>query len=128
MFTASTGLEAMRVLEQDSDRLDGALLDLSMPKMDGGELISHVRRCYADRRVVVMTGHGPGFARDRLADSPSTPVLLKPFSIDELRSCLGSVMDIGYSDDPRAREALELAASEDTSESVRQEARRAMAE
>jgi len=53
VFTASTGTRAMAMLESEPFRL--LISDLKMPKMDGLQVLSIVRRKYPQLRTVVLT-------------------------------------------------------------------------
>lgn len=53
VFTASSGSRALAMLEKDEYRL--IVTDLKMPKMDGLQLLSVVRRKYPELRTVVLT-------------------------------------------------------------------------
>ena len=54
VFGASTGTRALSLLKGDSFRL--LICDLRMPKMDGIQVLSIVRRSYPELRTVVITG------------------------------------------------------------------------
>ncbi len=53
IHTASSGARALAMLEKDGYRL--IVSDLKMPKMDGLQLLSVVRRKYPELRTVVLT-------------------------------------------------------------------------
>jgi CheY-like chemotaxis protein len=53
VHTATSGARAMAMLEKDNYRV--ILTDLNMPKMDGLQLLSVVRRKYPELRTVVLT-------------------------------------------------------------------------
>jgi CheY-like chemotaxis protein len=53
IHTAASGARAMAMLEKDAYRL--IVTDLKMPKMDGLQLLSVVRRKYPELRTVVLT-------------------------------------------------------------------------
>src|SRR5207249_6552165 len=53
IFTASSGGRAMAMLEANDFRL--LIADLKMPKMDGLQVLSIVRRKYPQLRTVVLT-------------------------------------------------------------------------
>jgi DNA-binding NarL/FixJ family response regulator len=55
---AGDGLEAVRLIEDE--RPDLVLLDLSMPGMDGLEVLARLREAASETRVVVFSGFGAG--------------------------------------------------------------------
>ena len=54
IHTATTGTRAMALLDAEAFRL--LICDLKMPKMDGLQVLSIVRRRFPELRTVVMTG------------------------------------------------------------------------
>ena len=79
---ARTSEEAMRLLEERGEAIDVVLLDLSMPGMDGGELLEGIRRLRADLAVIVCSGYGElDVDLRRLAPSA---FLQKPFTMKDL--------------------------------------------
>ena len=89
VLEAESGPEALRTLESDpAIRL--VVTDIVMPEMDGLALADQALARTPDLRVVLMTGHAPELtAQLDLRDSP-IPVLLKPFTAEEL---LGKVRE-----------------------------------
>jgi CheY-like chemotaxis protein len=94
---ATNGREAMRMLE--TVPIDVVILDVVMPKQDGFETISEIRRLDDEaRNVKIITISNGAGARDRAtylnyaqslgADS----VLPKPFSLSELREALTNIL------------------------------------
>jgi CheY-like chemotaxis protein len=82
---AADGVAALHLLRDE--RFDAVLLDLAMPGMDGGEVLSRIRADPRwDRlRVIVATGHsGPAARAGLLADG----FLQKPFGVAELLAAL----------------------------------------
>ena len=89
VLEAGSGVEALRTLERDpSIRL--VVTDIVMPEMDGLALADQAMAGSPHLRVVLMTGHAPELtAQLELRDS-SLPVLLKPFTGEQL---LGKVRE-----------------------------------
>lgn len=53
--TADNGLTALKKMEDRAYRV--VISDIKMPKMDGVELLRHIRKDYPMTRVVMMTGY-----------------------------------------------------------------------
>jgi DNA-binding response OmpR family regulator len=68
----------------ESDRPDLIILDLSLPKRDGIEVLEELRACHHDASVLVLTGRNDLDARLRCLDLGADDCLLKPFSFYEL--------------------------------------------
>jgi CheY-like chemotaxis protein len=86
---ASDGHDALERLGQDAS-FAAVLLDLSMPGMDGRELLRHIRGDprLASLRVVLTTGHSGPRARTGV---PADAFLAKPFGVRELIAALRKV-------------------------------------
>lgn len=83
--TAADGLEALAKLELGVDLM---LLDLSMPGMDGFEVLSRVRAlpAHADLPVIIMTGLTGRFRQMEAMRAGASDFLSKPFEPAELIS------------------------------------------
>jgi DNA-binding response OmpR family regulator len=78
--TAGDGEEALRVL--DAFAPDIMLLDLEMPRMDGFDVLEHLRRSDAWRGlpVIVVTGREDVGAVDRAFQAGATSFVVKPIN------------------------------------------------
>jgi DNA-binding NtrC family response regulator len=80
---AESGAEALRLLESEPGiRL--VLTDIVMPEMHGLELAEQVLARQPQLRVLLMTGHAPELTVQLGEGDPRLPVLLKPFSKEQL--------------------------------------------
>jgi DNA-binding response OmpR family regulator len=68
----------------DSHRPDLMVLDLSLPRRDGMEVLEVLRTRHSDASVLVLTGRNDLDARVRCLDLGADDCLLKPFSFSEL--------------------------------------------
>ncbi|HXW62167.1 MAG TPA: response regulator [Candidatus Acidoferrales bacterium] len=96
---ASDGLEASEVVAQTGCHL--VITDLEMPRMNGYELIAHLRQDPATRRipVLVVTSRAGARHRDRAMKEGAMGFLTKPVQEDQLiatvESLIGSDVDKG---------------------------------
>jgi DNA-binding response OmpR family regulator len=79
---ASDGLEAWGLLEEGNGPFALLLVDLVMPRWDGTTLIRRVRAEQPAQRVLIVTGQADPHLLGQV--SRNIPVLLKPFSPDDL--------------------------------------------
>ena len=56
IFTASDGVEAMKILNENE--IDVVITDLKMPNMDGTTLMHKINESFFHIPVIVLTGHG----------------------------------------------------------------------
>lgn len=101
VFTAISGSRAMAMLEADTFRL--LICDLKMPKMDGLQVLSIVRRKYPTLRTVVLTSAVEEQYRSRAYALGVDLFWRKPASEQEiqmflecLESLLGRDLDSGF--------------------------------
>ena len=101
IFTATSGIRAMAMLEADPFRL--LICDLKMPKMDGLQVLSIVRRKYPQLRTVVLTSVVDEQFRSRVYalgvdlfwHKPATEQEIKLF-LECLESLLGRETEAGF--------------------------------
>jgi CheY-like chemotaxis protein len=84
VHAAADGSAALEFLRARARPIDVVITDLSMPRMDGLELMREVRRIAPRTRVVLMTGFLDGDNLAARADERPDLVLNKPFRPPEL--------------------------------------------
>jgi PAS domain S-box-containing protein len=94
VIEASDGYEGLRAAGEDADRIDLILTDVIMPGISGIEMVRRFRVRHPQVRAVYMTGH----IEDPYGLSPlgnvdtARDVIMKPFTLEELRSRIASVI------------------------------------
>lgn len=85
----SDGLDAAAAID-DGHALDAVLLDVRMPRMNGIDLLRHIRAQpeRAEIPVVAMSAYSDDLQAREMMDAGATAFLGKPFTIDELRTTL----------------------------------------
>jgi DNA-binding NtrC family response regulator len=83
VIEAASGAEALRALDSDPD-VDLLVTDIVMPEMHGLELADLALARIPKLRVVLMTGHAPELTKQLELRDSRFPVLLKPFSAEQL--------------------------------------------
>ncbi|MGK0203357.1 MAG: two-component system cell cycle sensor histidine kinase/response regulator CckA [Planctomycetota bacterium] len=86
------GRQAVELFRADPNRFDLVLLDLTMPKMDGQEIFKQLRLLRADLPVVIMSGYSENDAILRFDQKGVARFLQKPFTVDQMRATLQSLM------------------------------------
>jgi CheY-like chemotaxis protein len=79
VLEAGAGREALELLRARLAEIDGVLLDLSMPGMDGDALLSELRSFAPDLPVIVHSGHSLESTSERLSQWKIAGVLQKPY-------------------------------------------------
>lgn len=89
---AFDAFEGLAIIEKE--KIDLALLDVMMPKMDGLEMLSRLRAANQDLSVIVMTAlSAPEAAVSALRDQASD-FLTKPFDLPQLLSAVRTVFEL----------------------------------
>lgn len=82
IYIAENGKEAIEVL--NSSEIDLVVTDISMPVMDGLELLAYMSKKHPGIPVIVMTSFGTPQIEERLKKFKAFLYLEKPFDIKEL--------------------------------------------
>lgn len=90
---ASRGADAVELFRARTDGIHAALLDVSMPEMDGAETLAALRALREDLPVVFMSGHSATDMGRIGGESAQTGRVRKPFGLTELQEALREVLD-----------------------------------
>jgi len=93
VFSASDGLEALKLLETDQQGFDLVITDLVMPNISGVGLIAIIKKKFPGLPVIAITGwgeHPEALATEVQADL----VLEKPFELSELDKSLKKLLSL----------------------------------
>jgi CheY-like chemotaxis protein len=88
VLEARDGAEGVAVFDAHVDELSLILLDLTMPKLNGAEVLAHIRRVRATLPVIVASGYDASDATNEWPADPHTQFLQKPFGVQALRDLL----------------------------------------
>lgn len=98
VFRAADGNEAMKFIR--TRPIEIIITDILMPKMNGFDVINEVRREFGkpkNMRIIAMSNGGmmadPQAVLDKSEKFGADYLLPKPFSLDELRTAIASVLD-----------------------------------
>jgi CheY-like chemotaxis protein len=80
------------------NRFDIVITDIVMPEMDGFEVITEIRKCDPDIKIIAMTGGSARLDREfleKIARSMHTDkVISKPINFKELRSTVADMLNV----------------------------------
>jgi CheY-like chemotaxis protein len=92
IHTAPSADKALAVLQQH--RVDLAVIDLSMPLLDGGQLLAMLHRRYPDMKKVVLTGNLNESVRASCLAAGAELVLEKPTAADGFKGVFNMLNDL----------------------------------
>jgi two-component system response regulator HydG len=90
---ASSGAEAMLLLDKQRAQIDCVLTDLYMPGVSGMDLLMHVRQTLPELPVVVVTGHADVPSAVSAIREGAFDFQLKPLSTETLTFALGRAIE-----------------------------------
>jgi PAS domain S-box-containing protein len=92
VLTANDGLQSIEVLREHSDEIVAVLLDMTMPRMDGGDALPELLRAKPGVPVLLMSGYNEQEATSRFAGKGLAGFIQKPYRpgdlIEKLREIL----------------------------------------
>ena len=81
--TAIDGVDALSKIKRSS--FDIAILDLKMPKLNGMELLSEIKKVSPDTVVIIITAHGTRNIAIEAIEKGAYDYFIKPFDVNEMR-------------------------------------------
>jgi two-component system, cell cycle sensor histidine kinase and response regulator CckA len=113
VILARNGEEAVRLFEANSQAIDLALLDVTMPELDGPEAYSKMCAVRGSLPVIFTTGHAADAASlNSTMDKTGAVFLQKPYTPEILCRAVRERLDKLTVDDPLSCDRLELDKSE----------------
>jgi two-component system cell cycle sensor histidine kinase/response regulator CckA len=92
---AKSGEQALQLITSATEAIDLLITDVVMPRMDGPQLIKHVRQTHPDLKVIFISGYTEDAFRKRLDSDADIHFLAKPFSLKQLAGKVKEVMSAG---------------------------------
>jgi CheY-like chemotaxis protein len=91
VVTADSGREALRIYAGGTYSIDLLMLDMTMPEMDGVEVLQELRRSGSKVPVLLSSGYSRENVSSKIAEDELTMFIQKPYTIDGLKSALEEV-------------------------------------
>ena len=93
VIQTSSGKEAISILREGQHSLEVAVVDISMPGMDGIETLGELRKLKTDLPVVLMTGYTQDHLPDYVTRLKNLAFIRKPFDLREFQECVAAARD-----------------------------------
>jgi two-component system cell cycle sensor histidine kinase/response regulator CckA len=84
VLEASTGVEALEVMEREKGRVDIVVSDVVMPEMDGPTLLKELRRTNPKLKIIFVSGYPDDSFKKSLGENEEYAFLPKPFTLPQL--------------------------------------------
>ena len=89
---ATTGTEALEVINSIERQVDLVVSDVVMPEMDGPTLLGELRKIRPDIKVIFVSGYAEDAFEKNLPNNEEFTFLPKPFSLKELATTVKQVL------------------------------------
>jgi signal transduction histidine kinase/ActR/RegA family two-component response regulator len=91
VLEATSGEQAIQIIEGDRDDFDCILLDYSMPGLDGLETLQQIRAMKRDIPVILCSGYPLEINKANQLPHKPNATLLKPFRLDQILATVDSI-------------------------------------
>ncbi len=92
---ASTGTEALAVMEETGGKVDLVVSDVVMPEMDGPSLLRELRKQRPELKIIFVSGYAEDAFAKNLPEGEAFHFLPKPFSLKQLATAVKDVLAKG---------------------------------
>ncbi len=93
VLTAGDGKEALDIFREHANDIALAILDLTMPRMDGVEALREIRRIRPGAKVILASGYSKEEIKSRSPETEAAGFLPKPFRHDTLVRMVRSLLE-----------------------------------
>jgi len=93
VIEAVNGKEALELYQKNAEYITLVVTDIGMPIMDGYELFRKLKDIVPELPIIISSGFGDTLVSSRIATGEAAGFLSKPYSFDNLREVLKSVVE-----------------------------------
>jgi two-component system cell cycle sensor histidine kinase/response regulator CckA len=93
VLEASSGADALEVIEEHGGEIDLVVSDVVMPEMDGPTLLKEIRKRGIEVKVIFMSGYAEDAFKKNLDEGETFQFLQKPFTLKGLATIVKKVME-----------------------------------
>lgn len=92
VLAAESGSAALALFQEHHNEIDGVLLDLSMPGMDGIQTFEALQQIKPGTKVLLVSGYHPDALRQQYGENGFRGFLKKPFQLSELHEAVETLL------------------------------------
>ncbi len=93
VITARNGQEAFEEYRSNPQRFDCVITDMTMPKMNGLELIQEIHHLDPDQKIIMCSGYNEKWNEFRVDSLKDIPFIPKPYHINVLNTKIRELFD-----------------------------------
>ena len=95
VITANSGHQAIALFESEMDRIDGVLLDMIMPDLNGRQVLARLKKIHPGIKVLLSSGYSlDGLGEDNKEEA-GDGFIQKPYLIEQLAAALEELLNGG---------------------------------
>ncbi|HUT63752.1 MAG TPA: ATP-binding protein [Anaerolineae bacterium] len=92
VYTVSSGREGVEFFHNNADKIDIILIDITMPNMNGEEVLNEIRKKSADIPVILSSGYSEHDVKQQITERYLTDFIQKPYQIKTLIGKINTVL------------------------------------
>lgn len=89
---ASSGKEALQVIEKSREEINCVILDMIMPEMAGPVVFEKLRALRPELKIILSSGYAPDEKTQELLKSGYTAFIQKPYRLEELSEKISALL------------------------------------
>ncbi|MCG2759378.1 MAG: response regulator, partial [Desulfobacteraceae bacterium] len=93
VLVARSGEEAIEVYKKHKDIIDLVIVDMIMPRMDGGEVYDKMKEVNPDVRVLLASGYSIASQAKEILKRGCNGFIQKPFNINDLSQKIMEILE-----------------------------------
>ncbi|MBW2409159.1 MAG: response regulator, partial [Deltaproteobacteria bacterium] len=93
VFTATDGVEALEIYKEYRDSIDVIILDMVMPKLNGGDTFDRIKALNSDAKVLLSSGYSINGQAQEILNRGCDGFIQKPFNIQSLSQNIRMVLE-----------------------------------
>ncbi|KJS06884.1 MAG: hypothetical protein VR77_03470 [Flavobacteriales bacterium BRH_c54] len=90
---ASNGIEAIRYIDKNADKVHVVMLDITMPELDGFEVAKIVRQNHPEIKILALTMHSEESYITKMIDVGVHGYVLKDSNLEDLSSAIKTILE-----------------------------------
>lgn len=94
IIEAKNGIEALKICDESSDKIDLVMTDVVMPQMGGRELAGRIAAQYPHIKILFTSGYADDLIVKHDVNEANTDFIQKPFTLETLALKVRKVLDL----------------------------------
>jgi len=104
VISANSGLQAIERFKESCTEIDGVLLDMVMPDLNGRQVLVQLRKIQPTIKVILSSGYSLNGLSESDLEASGDKFIQKPYQIEQLATMLAEVLSDGTSSESDAKE------------------------